>query len=179
MKADDEVIWHDVENGGYDADLETWRRLAAEHPGAILDLGCGTGRVALHLARRGHRVCGVDNRPPLLEVLRRRASESNLAVDVIEGDIRTLALGERRFSLALAPMQVLQLLAGGDERIEAMRGARASLEPGGLLAAAVVEEAQDESWERSDHPRSPTSARRKPGSTRASRSQSTARTAES
>ena len=152
MRADDEVIWHDVENGGYDADLETWRRLADEQAGPILDLGCGTGRVALHLASRGHRVCGVDNRRPLLEALRHRASEGGLAVEAIEGDIRSLALGGRRFSLALAPMQVLQLLTGSEDRIRAMRGARATLEPAGLFAAAIVEEAEEETFQRSDHP---------------------------
>jgi len=53
------VIWHDVECGGYEGDLALWRELAAAG-GPILDLGCGTGRVALDLARRGHRVHGLD-----------------------------------------------------------------------------------------------------------------------
>ena len=45
------VMWHDVECGSYVADLPLWRRLAAEAGGPVLDVGAGTGRVALDLAR--------------------------------------------------------------------------------------------------------------------------------
>jgi tRNA G46 methylase TrmB len=48
-----EAIWHDVECGSYQADLPLWEELAQRAQGAVLELGCGTGRVALHLARRG------------------------------------------------------------------------------------------------------------------------------
>jgi hypothetical protein len=106
----------------------------------------------LHLARRGHSVCGVDVSAPLLETLRARAAEDGLAVDAIEADIRDLALGGRRFGLALAPMQVLQLLPDAAERVRAMRSVRGALEPRGLLAAAIVTDAEGEIWERGDHP---------------------------
>ena len=49
------VAWHDVECGGYDADLPLWRELAARRGGPVLDVGAGTGRVALDLARRRPR----------------------------------------------------------------------------------------------------------------------------
>ena len=55
-----EVIWHDVENGSYAADLELWRTLAAEASGPILDLGAGTGRVARDLHAAGHEVHALD-----------------------------------------------------------------------------------------------------------------------
>ena len=44
---DRRIIWHDVENGSYAVDLKLWRRLAREAAGPVLDLGAGTGRVAL------------------------------------------------------------------------------------------------------------------------------------
>ena len=51
----DAVIWHDVENGGYEADLPLWRAPGrADADGPVLDLGAGTGRVALDLAAAGH-----------------------------------------------------------------------------------------------------------------------------
>ena len=49
------AIWHDVECGAYEADLELWRELAREAPEGVLDVGAGTGRVALRLARAGPR----------------------------------------------------------------------------------------------------------------------------
>ena len=51
------VIWHDVECGAYEADLPLWRELAS---GRVLDVGAGTGRVALDLARAGHPVTALD-----------------------------------------------------------------------------------------------------------------------
>ena len=62
------VVWHDVECAGYAADLPTWRALAEEAGGpGVLDLGCGTGRVAIDLAARGHDVTALDADPELVE----------------------------------------------------------------------------------------------------------------
>ena len=74
------AIWHDVECGSYTADLELWEELSGEGA-AVLDLGCGTGRVALHLARRGRRVTGLDRDPQLLAALELRAGLEELHVD--------------------------------------------------------------------------------------------------
>jgi len=54
------VVWHDVECGGYDADLELWRQLGREAGGPVLDVGAGTGRVALRLAEDGMDVTALD-----------------------------------------------------------------------------------------------------------------------
>jgi len=83
------VIWHDVECGAYAADLPLWEELSAEAEGLVLDLGCGTGRVALHLARRGHAVVGLDTSPDVILALGDRAKE--LPVDSAVGDVRGLS----------------------------------------------------------------------------------------
>ena len=60
------MIWHDVENGAYAADLPLWRELAREADGPVLDLGAGTGRVALDLAAarpRASHALDSDARP--------------------------------------------------------------------------------------------------------------------
>ena len=138
-----DAVWQDVECGGYDADLPLWEELAADLGGPVLDLGCGTGRVALHLARRGHEVVGVDRDGALVAALADRAERAGLAASGVVADVCAVAL-ERRFRLALAPMQLLQLLGGAEGRRMALRRASALLEPGGMFAAAIVEGAPPE-----------------------------------
>jgi SAM-dependent methyltransferase len=132
----EEAIWHDVECGSYAADLPLWDELAAAAGGTVLDLGCGTGRVALHLARRGHPVVGLDIAPELIETLRERAAELPLAAVV--ADARDFEL-DQEVALVLAPMQTLQLLEGPEDRLACLRRVAAQLRPGGRFAAAILE----------------------------------------
>jgi SAM-dependent methyltransferase len=132
------VAWHDVECASYAADLPVWRELAGERSGPLLDVGCGTGRVALDLAGRGHEVTALDSDAELVRELSARARDRDLRVDAVTADARSFALG-RRFALAIAPMQVFQLLGGPDGRRAALERAREHLEPGGLVAVALAD----------------------------------------
>lgn len=136
MNATAAAIWHDVECGSYEADLALWEELAESCGGPVLELGCGTGRVALHLARRGHRVIGLDRDPELLAALADRGAQ--LPVTALEADARAFE-PESSVALVLAPTHLLQLLADPAERAESLRCIAASLRPGGLLAAAIIE----------------------------------------
>jgi len=143
------VIWHDVECASYDLDLAIWRELAAAAQGPILDLGCGTGRVALELARRGHTVTAVDYDDELVGELAKRARARKLDVTTVAADARSLDLGERGFALAIAPMQVVQLFGGSDGRRAGLRAVRAHLRPGALFAVALADPYDgipDEEW---------------------------------
>lgn len=130
------VVWHDAECGAYAADLEMWEELAGEANEPVLDLGCGTGRVALHLARRGHEVVGLDRDPELVDAFNERAA--GLAAKAVPGDARDFNLGEE-FALALAPMQFLQVLGGASERVECLRCVHRHLRSTGRVAAAIVD----------------------------------------
>ncbi|HEX4807017.1 MAG TPA: class I SAM-dependent methyltransferase [Conexibacter sp.] len=134
------VLWHDLECGRYDADLPLWRELAAEHAadGAILDLGAGSGRVSLDLARAGHTVVALDVDAALLAALAARAAAARLPVETVQADARDFALG-REFALVLAPMQTVQLLGGRAGRAGMLRGAARHLRPGGVLACALAD----------------------------------------
>jgi SAM-dependent methyltransferase len=132
----EQTIWHDVECGSYAADLPLWEELAAGAGGEVLDLGCGTGRVALHLARRGHPVVGVDVEADLLATLEARAA--GLPVRTLHADARDFELG-RPVPLALAPMQTLQLLDDEADRLACLRCVAEHLEPGGRFAASILE----------------------------------------
>ena len=130
------ALWHDVECASYDSDLPAWLRLAEERRGPVLDVGCGTGRVALHLAAQGHDVTGLDSEPELIEALLQRAG--HLPVEGVVADAREFGL-DRRFALVIAPMQVVQLLGGSDGRRRFLECVLRHLEPGGLLAMALAD----------------------------------------
>jgi SAM-dependent methyltransferase len=134
-----EATWHDVECGAYGVDLAIWAELAREAAGPVLELGCGTGRVAAHLARAGVEVTAVDESPALLAALTDRASASGLEVACVRADARELALG-RRFALIVAPMQVAQLMGGPKGRRRMFERATEHLAGGGALALAVLAE---------------------------------------
>jgi len=131
-----EALWHDLECGGYGEDLPLWRALAGEAGGAVLDVGAGTGRVALDLAAGDVVVVALDADTRLLQALEHRAA--GLPVETIVADAREFTLG-RRFSLVLVPMQTLQLLGGPGGRAAFLRCALKHLEPGGLMAAALAD----------------------------------------
>jgi 2-polyprenyl-3-methyl-5-hydroxy-6-metoxy-1,4-benzoquinol methylase len=95
---------------------------------AVLDAGCGTGRVAVELARRGHRVMGVDSDASMLDVAR-----SHDEVTWVLQDLATLDRPER-FDLAVAAGNVMVFLAAGTEQAVVDRLA-AHLVPGGLLVS--------------------------------------------
>ena len=131
------AMWDDVEHGSYSADLGVWSELAASR-GPVLDLGCGAGRVSLQLAREGHEVWAMDHDEDLIDALDERAGESGLAVRTVVGDVRGFEL-DASFGLIAAPMQVVQLLRGEQERGAMLSAVRRHLEPDGLFAAAVMD----------------------------------------
>jgi SAM-dependent methyltransferase len=135
----DLVIWHDVECGGYEADLALWRELADAAGGPVLEVGCGTGRVALDLAGRGHSVSALDCEPELIGALEERARARGIEVDASVADARSFSTTRQDFALVIAPMQVMQLMGGRERRASALAAVRRHLRPGGLFAAALAD----------------------------------------
>jgi SAM-dependent methyltransferase len=133
------VMWHDVECGTYTADLPLWRRLARATGGPVLDVGAGSGRVALELARAGERVTALDLDEELLAALASRARDAGLAVAVVHADARDFAIPGAAFGLIAVPMQTIQLLPDAAARAGFFASARRVLAPGGLVALALAE----------------------------------------
>lgn len=130
------VVWHDVECGAYAADLPLWAELAEARPGPVLDLGCGTGRVALHLAGSSNPVLGIDADPALVEAF--NARRGSMPATAVRGDARDFSLATE-FALVVAPMQLLQLFTGPEDRAACLRRVAEHLAPDGLAAFAIVE----------------------------------------
>jgi SAM-dependent methyltransferase len=98
-------------------------------PRTVLDAGCGTGRVAVELARRGIAVVGVDLDPQMLATARRKAPDLEWHL----ADLATVDLG-RQFDLILMAGNVMIFLAPGSEGPVLQNMAR-HLAPGGALIA--------------------------------------------
>lgn len=94
----------------------------------VLDAGCGTGRVAVELAHRGHRVIGVDSDPSMLAVAQRATTVTWGLEDLAALDLR------ERFDLVVAAGNVMVFLSPGTEP-EVVRGLTRHLVPGGLLVS--------------------------------------------
>jgi SAM-dependent methyltransferase len=133
-----EAIWHEVECGGYRADLAVWEQVARDAGGPVLELGAGTGRVALELAAAGCAVTALDSAPVLLDRLRERATARRVSVETVCVDARDLDRLQGNFAAVLAPMQFLHLLAGSDDRAAVLSATARRLRPGGVLAAAIL-----------------------------------------
>jgi SAM-dependent methyltransferase len=119
--------------------LDALLRRELDRPGRVLDAGCGTGRVALELARRGHRVVGVDLDESMLEQARAASADAGLDVRWVHGDLLDLArlVEGQTIDLVAAPGNVLVYLTPGTEP-EVVAALAAALRPGGLLVAGFA-----------------------------------------
>jgi SAM-dependent methyltransferase len=104
----------------------------------VLDVGAGTGRVTLELARAGHEVIALDRDRELLAALAQRAAADGLEVTTVLADARDFTV-PASLALCLVPMQTIQLLGGPRERLAFLACARTALAPGGRLAVAIAD----------------------------------------
>jgi SAM-dependent methyltransferase len=105
---------------------------------AILDIGCGTGRHAIELARRGYQVTGIDLSPSQIGRARAKAAAAGVAPDFLVGDARDLPF-DGRFGLAVMICEGAFALMETDEmNFEILRGAARALRPGGKLVMTTL-----------------------------------------
>lgn len=111
---DDYAPFYDWENARTlgRRDIPFWRTLALQSEGPVLELGCGTGRISIPLARAGVSIVGVDRSEAMLSRARKRIRRGRLPsrVQLIRGDIRALPFPSSTFPLVMAPYGVLQSL---------------------------------------------------------------------
>jgi SAM-dependent methyltransferase len=123
---------------GTEAEIDYISTLAGVQPGtAVLDLGCGPGRHALELARRGCRVVGVDRTAEYLRQAREKAREEGLDVEFVEGDMRSFAR-PASFDLALSLYTAFGYFEQAAENEQVLRNAYISLRPGAVLLLEVA-----------------------------------------
>lgn len=150
--------FYDAETGDKTDDLALYSRLARAHPGAILDVGCGTGRVLIHLANAGHRIHGIENDAAMLERLEAKVqSQPHLRerLSFVRADAQTVGF-DRQFSLILLSYNALMHFKTQASQLALLANLRSCLAAGGALvidlpnaAPAYADENSDAlTWER-------------------------------
>jgi ubiquinone/menaquinone biosynthesis C-methylase UbiE len=115
-------------------EIDFYRALAAEATSkgqAVLEIACGTGRVAIRLARDGADVVGLDLSPAMLAVAREK-SRGTSNIRWAEGDMRSFDLRET-FGLAIIPGHSFQNILTADDQVATLESIRRHLVPRGLL----------------------------------------------
>jgi len=132
--------YYDLENAAFTEDLEFWLELAEEYGGPVLELGCGTGRVLLQIARRGQPITGVDNAPEMLARLEeklRAARPLTPAPQLLSASIESFFIPQQ-FALALLPFNTFMHLLTLEEQTAALGNIRKHLAAGAPLVLDVV-----------------------------------------
>ncbi len=130
--------WADIYDAVYaelDHDVDFYVEQATASGGPVLELGCGTGRIALAIAEAGVDVVGIDISPRMIEVARGKAAERRLTERCIfqSGDMADIQLADR-FPLIVLPFRSFQSMLTVEEQRQALASVRAHLAPGGVLA---------------------------------------------
>lgn len=119
-------------------DVEFYVSLARDSDGPLVELGVGTGRVAVPVAQAtGRRVIGIDSSPAMLEQARVRAAAAGVDLDLRRGDMRDLQLDEL-CALIYCPARSLLHVPTWTERRQVFERVARSLEPGGRFAWNVL-----------------------------------------
>ena len=133
-------------------DVAFYGELARASGGPVLELGCGTGRTLLPIAKAGLDCVGVDASPAMLAVLRQKSPPPNL--ELVEARMESLELPNRRFRLVTCPFRAFSHLLDVESQLAALAAVRRQLEPGRNLRSRCL--------------RSQAGAHRAPAGTRAS-----------
>ena len=125
-------------------DVSFWQRMVSGISGPVLELGCGTGRIALPLARGGAKLIGIDRSGPMLaRAQTRRAAWASRGrrrgrLSLVRGDIRHLPFADARFGCVIAAYGILQSLLSERDLRATLESAHRVLKPGGVLGVDLV-----------------------------------------
>ncbi len=128
---------YDEYSRGVDGDVEFYTGLARE-AGAVVELGVGTGRIAIPIAQAGVPVTGVDREASMLAVAREKAEAAGVAslLTLREGDMRSFVLDEP-VPLVTIPFRTFLHNLTTEDQMATLAACHRALTPGGRLALNV------------------------------------------
>jgi SAM-dependent methyltransferase len=132
-----DATYYDLIHPEDPGDVGLWSSYAGRTDRAVLEVGTGTGRIALALARAGHEVTGIDPSESMLVRARKKAEDDALGVNFIEGRAEELSLEPGHYGLAILPADVFLYCEDGEEQLAVLKALGASLHFNGLLAVDV------------------------------------------
>ena len=138
----------------YDACL---RRHGVVAGSTVLDVGCGSGQIALRMARLGWRVIGLDLSPDMLAFMSQQGRATHTYVRELCADMCDFTLPEP-VSAAYCTLSSVRMLASDEELVAHLRAVRSALRPGGVYVLDLTFEepgvgtADDEAWTMSRGP---------------------------
>jgi SAM-dependent methyltransferase len=130
--------FYDLFYGERDDDLQMYQDFALAVDGPILELGCGTGRALIPLAREGHHVTGLELSEAMLATTRAKANAAQVddQVSLIQGDMRDFEI-PARFALAIIPINTFMHCYDTSQQLSCLRCIHRHLQPGGQLVVDV------------------------------------------
>ena len=128
---------YEAEQGDWADDLPLYSDLASTADGPVLDLGCGTGRVAIPLAAAGNEVDGIDASAALLTIANGKARDRRVSLRLRRQDMRRLD-GYAEYGLVICALDTFLHLGSSRDQGATLRGALEALRPGGLFAVDIV-----------------------------------------
>ncbi|MCZ2108676.1 MAG: class I SAM-dependent methyltransferase [Dehalococcoidia bacterium] len=129
-----DATFYDAIHAGLRDDIGLWLSFAGRTDRPVLEVGCGTGRIAIELAKAGHTVVGIDASPAMLGQARRKAEDDAIDVEWVEGSLTSLALEPGRYGFVLIPQDVFLYCEHGEEQIAWLQAIAAALQFNGTLA---------------------------------------------
>src|SRR5262245_52585793 len=107
-------------------------------PGRVIDLGCGTGRLAVAAAQRGHRVLAVDLSAEMLKITGEKADRAGVCIDRLQANLVELyGIADASFDYAACLFSTLGMIADGDSRRRFLGHVHRILRPGGVFVVHV------------------------------------------
>lgn len=129
-----DAAFYDAIHGEFRDDTGLWASFAGRTDRPVLEVGCGTGRIALELARQGYAVTGVDPSNAMLSLARKKAEDDAIDVSFIEGRVLDLTLETEHYGFVLLPLDVFLYCADGEEQRATLVRLREALVFNGVIA---------------------------------------------
>lgn len=138
MNYDPIAALYQLQYAQYHDDVHFYSQLANRIGGDVLELGAGSGRVSIPIARRGLQVTGLEYSAQMLAYAQHNAQEAGVLVDWLLGDMRNFALN-RHFPLIIAPFNALMHLYTPQDQLQALRCVAAHMDANSIFVCDLYQ----------------------------------------